>query len=92
MGLASHICRAKRRSGDRRYSDFCRIDSADVWANRDLFYFDERGNPTLIAGVPPDYFSPTGQRWGNPLYRWDVMAAAKLQLVGRAHQGRAQAL
>lgn len=49
-------------------------DSADVWANRDLFHLDEMGRPTLIAGVPPDYFSETGQRWGNPLYRWDVLA------------------
>ncbi len=54
---------------------FVAYDSADAWANRELFYFDERGNPTVIAGVPPDYFSPTGQRWGNPLYRWDVMDA-----------------
>ena len=53
---------------------FVAFDSADAWANKDLFYFDDRGNPTVIAGVPPDYFSPTGQRWGNPLYRWDVMA------------------
>jgi 4-alpha-glucanotransferase len=53
---------------------FVAYDSADAWANRELFYFDERGNPTVIAGVPPDYFSPTGQRWGNPLYRWEVMA------------------
>ena len=52
---------------------FVAHDSADVWANRDLFYMDERGEPTVIAGVPPDYFSPTGQRWGNPLYRWDLM-------------------
>lgn len=52
---------------------FVAHDSADVWANRDKFYLDEKGNPTVIAGVPPDYFSPTGQRWGNPLYRWDVM-------------------
>jgi len=49
-------------------------DSADVWANRDLFHLDARGRPTLVSGVPPDYFSETGQRWGNPLYRWDVMA------------------
>jgi 4-alpha-glucanotransferase len=48
-------------------------DSADVWANRDLFQLDGRGEPTVVAGVPPDYFSATGQRWGNPLYRWDVM-------------------
>jgi 4-alpha-glucanotransferase len=53
---------------------FVAYDSADVWSHRDLFYLDQRGNPTSIAGVPPDYFSPTGQRWGNPLYRWDVMA------------------
>ena len=49
-------------------------DSADVWAHPDLFCLDERGRPTLVSGVPPDYFSETGQRWGNPLYRWDVMA------------------
>jgi 4-alpha-glucanotransferase len=48
-------------------------DSADVWANRELFHLDERGLPRVVAGVPPDYFSSTGQRWGNPLYRWDVM-------------------
>src|SRR5437667_11057457 len=48
-------------------------DSADVWANRDLFQLDENGEPTVVAGVPPDYLSETGQRWGNPLYRWDVM-------------------
>jgi 4-alpha-glucanotransferase len=48
-------------------------DSADVWANRDLFQLDENGNPTVVAGVPPDYFSETGQRWGNPLYRWDLI-------------------
>ena len=47
-------------------------DSADVWANRELFDLDENGYPTHVAGVPPDYFSETGQRWGNPLYRWDV--------------------
>ncbi|MCS7061148.1 MAG: 4-alpha-glucanotransferase [Anaerolineae bacterium] len=52
---------------------FVAYDSADAWANREQFYFDEDGAPTVIAGVPPDYFSPTGQRWGNPLYRWDVM-------------------
>ncbi|MGH9398718.1 MAG: 4-alpha-glucanotransferase, partial [Thermoanaerobaculia bacterium] len=48
-------------------------DSADVWANRGLFQLDERGRPTAVSGVPPDYFSPTGQLWGNPLYRWDRM-------------------
>ncbi|HEX6161422.1 MAG TPA: 4-alpha-glucanotransferase, partial [Thermoanaerobaculia bacterium] len=48
-------------------------DSADVWGNRELFQLDESGAPTVVAGVPPDYFSATGQRWGNPLYRWDVL-------------------
>lgn len=48
-------------------------DSADVWANRELFQLDENGAPTVVAGVPPDYFSATGQRWGNPLYRWDAL-------------------
>lgn len=52
---------------------FIAYDSADAWANPDLFYFDGDSNPTVIAGVPPDYFSATGQRWGNPLYRWDEM-------------------
>jgi 4-alpha-glucanotransferase len=53
---------------------FVALDSADVWAYQDRFHLDERGRPTVVAGVPPDYFSPTGQRWGNPLYRWHVMA------------------
>ncbi len=46
------------------------IDSDDVWANQDLFLLDKKGRPTHVAGVPPDYFSETGQRWGNPLYDW----------------------
>jgi 4-alpha-glucanotransferase len=49
-------------------------DSVDVWCNRDLFHLDRDGRPTLVSGVPPDYFSETGQLWGNPLYRWDRMA------------------
>ncbi|WP_263358281.1 4-alpha-glucanotransferase [Acidicapsa ligni] len=53
---------------------FVSMDSADVWANPGLFQLDEDLNPIRVAGVPPDYFSPTGQRWGNPLYRWDVLA------------------
>jgi 4-alpha-glucanotransferase len=53
---------------------FVAYDSADVWANPDIFYLAEDGGPTVVAGVPPDYFSATGQRWGNPLYRWDVLA------------------
>jgi 4-alpha-glucanotransferase len=51
---------------------FVAHDSADVWAHRELFYLDEKGQPTVVAGVPPDYFSETGQLWGNPLYRWEV--------------------
>jgi 4-alpha-glucanotransferase len=50
-------------------------DSADVWASPELFQLDARCEPTVVAGVPPDYFSVTGQRWGNPLYRWDAMHA-----------------
>ncbi len=52
---------------------FVAHDSADVWANPELFDLDAHGNPRNVAGVPPDYFSETGQRWGNPLYRWDEM-------------------
>lgn len=52
---------------------FVAHDSADVWAHQNQFYLNESGDPTVVAGVPPDYFSQTGQRWGNPLYRWDVM-------------------
>jgi 4-alpha-glucanotransferase len=48
-------------------------DSADVWANQELFRLDEDGHPTVVAGVPPDYFSPEGQRWGNPIYDWETM-------------------
>lgn len=48
-------------------------DSADVWANPELFHLDDRGRPTKQAGVPPDYFSATGQLWGNPIYRWERM-------------------
>ena len=48
-------------------------DSADVWAHPGLFFLDERGTPTKVAGVPPDYFSATGQLWGNPIYRWEAI-------------------
>lgn len=53
---------------------FIAYDSADAWANPELFYFGDAGNPEVVSGVPPDYFSKTGQRWGNPIYRWDEMA------------------
>jgi hypothetical protein len=55
---------------------FAAHDSADVWAHRELFFLGEDGRPTHVAGVPPDYFSATGQRWGNPLYRWREMKRA----------------
>jgi 4-alpha-glucanotransferase len=53
---------------------FVAHDSADVWAHPGLFHLDAKGKAKKVAGVPPDYFSETGQLWGNPLYRWDVMA------------------
>jgi 4-alpha-glucanotransferase len=53
---------------------FAAHDSADVWSHPDLFFLAADGSPAFVAGVPPDYFSATGQRWGNPLYRWDAMA------------------
>ena len=49
------------------------VDSVDVWAGKDNFLLDTDGRPTFIAGVPPDYFSATGQRWGNPIYDWDYL-------------------
>jgi 4-alpha-glucanotransferase len=48
-------------------------ESADVWANPELFMLDDERRPSVVAGVPPDYFSATGQLWGNPIYRWDVL-------------------
>jgi len=54
---------------------FVAHDSADVWAQRGLFLLDDDGHPTVISGVPPDYFSATGQRWGNPHYNWPAMQA-----------------
>ena len=50
-------------------------DSSDVWSHPELFHLDDQGQPTLVAGVPPDYFSATGQLWGNPLYDWDALAS-----------------
>lgn len=52
---------------------FVAYDSADVWSNPELFHLDESGYPTVVAGVPPDFFSATGQLWGNPLYNWHAM-------------------
>jgi 4-alpha-glucanotransferase len=52
---------------------FIAFQSADVWANQHLFHLDKERKPKFVAGVPPDYFSVTGQRWGNPLYDWKAM-------------------
>lgn len=72
------VRREAQRRGIRILGDvpiFVGHHSADVWSRRELFALDAEGQPTAVAGVPPDYFSPTGQLWGNPHYRWDVMAA-----------------
>ncbi len=56
---------------------FVAHDSADVWGHQELFYLDDHHRPKVQAGVPPDYFSPTGQLWGNPLYRWRIHKASE---------------
>lgn len=58
---------------------FIADDSADTWSNPELFLLDEKGYPTEVAGVPPDYFSATGQLWGNPLYNWDGLRKTGFQ-------------
>ncbi|MDR1886047.1 MAG: 4-alpha-glucanotransferase [Synergistaceae bacterium] len=73
MGLLREEC---RRRGIELIGDlpiYVAYDSSDVWGHRELFMLDESGRPSCVAGVPPDYFSETGQRWGNPIYRWDRM-------------------
>lgn len=68
---------AAARKGIRIIGDlpiFAAPDSADVWANRELFLLDGEGRPTAVSGVPPDYFAATGQLWGNPLYDWDELS------------------
>jgi len=68
-----HYCHARgiRIIGD--VAIFVNFDSSDVWTHPELFYLDSDLQPTVVSGVPPDAFSDTGQRWGNPLYRWDVL-------------------
>ncbi len=58
---------------------FVAHDSVDVWAHRQLFKLDDNGKPTVVAGVPPDYFSETGQLWGNPLYDWEGLRATEFK-------------
>src|SRR6202012_2399046 len=69
QALRQYCCRrGVRIMGD--VAIFVNYDSADVWRNPDLFHLDQNLQPTVVAGVPPDAFSETGQRWGNPLYCW----------------------
>jgi 4-alpha-glucanotransferase len=74
----NHLREVAARSAIRILGDiaiFVNMDSSDVWVHPELFELDSQLQPIRVAGVPPDYFSSTGQRWGNPLYRWDVLAA-----------------
>ncbi len=71
----SAVKKYANKSGVKLIGDvpiFVSPDSADLWANPSLFLLDKDFRPSVIAGVPPDYFSPTGQRWGNPLYDWEA--------------------
>ncbi len=73
-----HLRRYANERGVLLFGDvpiFVAHDSAEVWAHREYFDLLDDGHPRVVAGVPPDYFSDTGQRWGNPLYKWDVMEA-----------------
>jgi 4-alpha-glucanotransferase len=63
--------RGVRLIGDAPF--YVSLDSSDVWANPELFLLDEQLAPRYVAGVPPDYFSPQGQLWGNPVYDWDAL-------------------
>ena len=81
------------RSGIRILGDvaiFVNMDSSDVWIHPEIFELDKDLKPTRVAGVPPDYFSPTGQRWGNPLYRWDALESSAfawwVQRIRRARE------
>src|SRR5215813_10424579 len=66
-------CRQRRIKIVGDVAIFVNLDSADVWEHREIFHLDHHLQPVCVAGVPPDFFSKTGQRWGNPLYRWDVL-------------------
>ncbi len=85
LSLKTHA----NRRGLRLFGDmpiFVAHDSAEVWAHPEMFELDEQGLPLRVAGVPPDYFSEQGQRWGNPLYRWDRLGEADFSLwLDRLH-------
>jgi 4-alpha-glucanotransferase len=66
-------CEARRIKLIGDVAIFVQLDSADVWTHPDIFQLDTNLKPINVSGVPPDFFSETGQRWGNPLYRWDVL-------------------
>ncbi len=78
FGQWTALRRYANRRGVRLIGDapiFVAHDSADCWGHPELFHLNADGLPTVVAGVPPDYFSETGQLWGNPLYRWEALAA-----------------
>jgi 4-alpha-glucanotransferase len=82
VGQWDRLRAAARKRGISLVGDipiFVSLDSADVWADRSLYQLDESGLPTVVAGVPPDYFSKTGQLWGNPIYRWENHAKTGFQ-------------
>ena len=68
-----HYCESKNIKIVGDVPIFIALDSADVWCNPSQFKLDEDGFPKVVAGVPPDYFSATGQLWGNPIYHWEKM-------------------
>ena len=89
----NHLRESAAQHGIRILGDvaiFVNLDSADVWMHPGIFDLDENLKPVRVAGVPPDYFSVTGQRWGNPLYRWEALEIRDfdwwVQRIRRAHQ------
>ncbi|MBF6589455.1 MAG: 4-alpha-glucanotransferase [Ktedonobacterales bacterium] len=89
----ARVRQAAHQRGIRILGDlaiFVAHDSADVWAHPTFFALEPNGQPAVVAGVPPDYFSATGQRWGNPLYRWDTLARTGYDWwIERVRQARA---
>jgi 4-alpha-glucanotransferase len=72
-----HYCNSRNIQVVGDMPIYVSYDSADVWANSWMFKLDEEKRPTFVAGVPPDYFSTTGQLWGNPVYRWDRLRESR---------------